>query len=605
MNKFLSLLVLGLIFTLCASVTFASEVVFQDDFESYADNAALTAAYDENTITGLISSVTYSRDAQSASNPHVDPTGARLTNHFTGVNTDLYTLTVSYWAYDSAGQGLGATGLDWANGRAGMSFAGYSGGAWNTGALQNYVFFGMYHGSPNGNLYYGARVVNGGSGWGTSTAARSVGWHKFTMVLNKGVMRCYIDGGTTPVYTDTYAEPAAGWNCFRLGSPAGQTYVNTAYDDIDIQKVRSYAGPYAGLVRVDDTSIMEGDGLSISYVLSYAADSANIEIIDATDDVIASFAGTADAGLNTVAWDGTVDNAGGTDVAAAIGCKVRIDVANNVAAGWVIAASNSSSTGTVFSGFSPNGAKAQLDEDLDTYGTILVPSAYSGGGYAACIVFQPDLDTLSGDGFDSRVLRHPNDGGTPGNGAIWGIDYLPDSNIVLGCGQDTYWYICGEETVTDASDASNGQTLLTSPRDVEVVDEGGQLWAYSCTGNSVIDKFKINSAGIAQATSVNVLSAASLGATLYSKDIEFDSAGNMYWVSRDGYLYRWSSTLVQDVTASTSAPILGASAEWVVDVTPGLTNATRLMGCTIVGDTVYVGGVNASTETDFSLYESR
>ena len=598
MNRLLSLIVLGLVFTVCVSVTVASEVVFQDDFESYADNAALTAAYDTNTITGLISSVTYSRDVQSVSNPHSDITGSVLTNHFTGVKTGQYTLTVSYWAYDSAGQGPGATGSSVYNGRAGLSLGGYSGGAWGTGSLENYVFFGMYHGVST--EYYGARIVSGGGGWQTTTAPRSVGWHKFTMVLNKGIIRCYIDDGATPVLTDTFTEPASGWNCFRLGSPAGQTYVDTAYDDVDIQKVRSYAGPYAGLVKVDDTSIMEGDGLNISYVLSYEADSANIEIIDATKNVIASFAGTANAGLNTVPWDGTDDNSGGTVVAAADGCKIRVEVANSDVAGWVIAASNSSSAGTLFSGFSPNTAKVQLDEDRDTFGTILVPSCYS--AHAGCIVLQPDLSPVTGDGYDSRVFRHPNDGGAPGNGAIWGLDYLPDSDVLIGCGQDTYWYIAGTETDTNASDASNGQTLLTSPRDVEVVDEDGQLWAYSCGSSSVIDKFKINSAGIAQATSVNVLSPTSMGASYYSKDLEFDAAGNMYWVSRDGYLYRWSSALVKDVTDALSAQVISASADWVVDVTTALTNR-RCLGCTIVGDMVYLGAADAATSTNFSLYE--
>lgn len=583
-----------------------ADVTFQDDFESYADNAALTAAYDANTITGLVSSATYSRDLQSVANPHADVSGAVLNGHFPAINSNRNIITISYWMYDSAGQGPGATGSASLNGRAGLRFGSYANGVWGSGTLGNYVFMGAYHGVAGGPLYYATRVVTGGSGWQATTAPRSVGWQKFTIVLHKGVAKFYHNDGTTPVFTDTYAEPAAGWNCFSFGSPAGTTYVNAWYDDLKIEQARTYAGPYAGMLRVGSTSVEPGAGTSISYVLPYQADSAAVEILDATGNVAASFVGGSTGGLNTVTWDGSVDNAGGAQLPEATGYKVRVTVTNDAAPGWIVAATNSSTApGTLFSGFSPNGFDAQTLQSSDNYGVILTRSSYNDATHphAASLLLGPDLQPIAGgDGYADRVVRHPKDTTAPTNGAVWGGCFLPNSEVVFGCGQDTNWYFSCLATDTNALDANGGFVQLTFPRDVEVVDEGGQLWAYSCGSNSVIDKFKINAAGVAEATSINVLSPTSMGATLYSKDLEFDSAGNMYFLSRDGWLYRWSAAQVQAVTDAASAQVLGASAQWIVDSTTTLANR-RFLGLEIVGDTVYIGAGNAATSTTFALYE--
>lgn len=219
-----------------ASALAAPIVVFQDNFDSYADNAALTAAYDANTLNpGLYDGPTTEpiRGVKSVADHH--SAANVLNNHFPAVNTKEDTLWVTYWFYDPAGSGPGATGSASLNGRAGLCLGAYPGGVWGSGGLENYVFIGAYHATST--THYATRVVNGGTAWAATTAPRSVGWQKFTMELRNGKVNFYHNDvlvGTSP-----YTEPASGWNCFRLGSPAGATYLNAHYDDIEVKYAKS------------------------------------------------------------------------------------------------------------------------------------------------------------------------------------------------------------------------------------------------------------------------------------------------------------------------------------------------------------------------------
>jgi len=217
-------------------------VVFSDDFESYADNNALTAAYDTNDISGLhvMSGTCCARDNQSVFNPNED-VGGFLSNSFPAIRSTTDTIVVTYWLYDSSGTGPGSTGSDTLNGRAGLMFGAYSGGAWGSGSLEGYVFMGPYHQlTPE---FYVTRAYPG-VGWQATSVTRTVGWQKFTMRLHQGVVRFYHDD--VLVMTDNYTEPTSGWNCFKLGSTttiAGNR-MNAYYDDIEIRVEPESASTY-------------------------------------------------------------------------------------------------------------------------------------------------------------------------------------------------------------------------------------------------------------------------------------------------------------------------------------------------------------------------
>ena len=222
----------------------ATTLPYSDDFESYATNAELVTAagdhqYDVNTITGLSTGQANS-GTQSVYNPHADATGARLSISWPGVNATSVTqsVIVQWSQYDVNGAGPGATGSATLNGRTGMSFGSYTGGAWAAGALNTYLYFGPDHAtSPS---FYSTRVVNGvGSGWAITTVPRTVGWQTFKMEIgtyyNDRLVR-FFHNGNFVVQRDA-APYAEGWNCFRLGSTAGQGYMNTYFDDVSVATV--------------------------------------------------------------------------------------------------------------------------------------------------------------------------------------------------------------------------------------------------------------------------------------------------------------------------------------------------------------------------------
>ena len=150
-----------------------------------------------------------------------------LIQSFAGVNAGANKVTATFWMYDPLGQG-GAHA--WASGRCGLTLASYSGGAWGDGDLDGMIFLGAYH-EDTGHLQYRGRVV-GGANWVTTTVDRSVGWHKFEIILHDGMVEMYIDdvlGYSEATNTDM------DWNGARFGSPAGAVHTTDFYiDDFSI-----------------------------------------------------------------------------------------------------------------------------------------------------------------------------------------------------------------------------------------------------------------------------------------------------------------------------------------------------------------------------------
>jgi hypothetical protein len=615
-GKLIFLLVTLTLLAFSAQAKFTT--VFSDDFESYPNNAALTAApptYVANTMTGL--NVAPAGQVHSGTQSIADLTCTVAGNITGGIGASYHSNTgdaviLTFWLYDVTGAAPGCNGSATLNGRAGVCFGGYSGGAWASGTLENYVYLGAYH--ANSTTNYVCRVVYGGSSYQVTSIPRTVGWHEFKIELYNGTAKFYVDNVLG--FTDTYTEPAGGWNSVKYGSIAGGPYMDSYLDDVMVQLYtppRTCGGPYAGLIRVSDKFPPVGAGCDITYVLPFdATSSATINILDSVDTVVATFPGDAKGGMNTVAWDGTVDNAGGADVPMAQGYKVQIAIYNNTADGWYEAAFNSSVwssgaygwPGNIFTDFSPNIASAQTKQNSDLFGLIHVPSAYAGStnATAAMIQFRGDLQPLSGDGFADRVLRQPSE--PNGSGAIWGTAILPDSDTfaLVGQGTDTIYYTAGKGTDVNAVNADGGYVLLGNPRSGAVLDEDAQLWRYATAGNSVIDKVPINSDAISTSPTVNVMSAASLDLTLYAKDIKFDSQGNLYWVSRDSRMFRWSNAAVKAIKTASDAKLTSDGAQWDITLNAALA-CKRTMGVGFSCGKVYLLAADASNPTNQVIYE--
>jgi hypothetical protein len=397
------------------------------------------------------------------------------------------------------------------------------------------------------------------------------------------------------------------------------------------------ATPYASKIRLASTSFAAGAGTTITYVLNQAATSTTIEIIDSLNNVVASFAGTATAGSNSVVWNGTVDNASGAIVPTGAGYRVRITANGPSLANWTRYKTQGAVTSVDLGGdkdvvddFFPKGLAINTDPDSDHFGTTLVSFGYvqSSGTLAPCIAaammeFNADLEVAAGDnGYASRVLRHPNDDGTlphPRSYTVWGAEWDPyEPNRVWWTGQATVGsgtfgtnagspeYFTGVGVagvlppVATNADPNSIQTNGLFPRSISVRNYGGTKYAFVTRGNAVIEVFSLNAANEFQTAIGNILDGNTLGSTTrYSKNVRFDSANNLYWMSQrinttpgaeDGRVYRWdAATVAAAIADPVNAKLTGTNASWTLINDIGMGTRRRIEGLAInaAGD-VYV-----------------
>lgn len=375
-----------------------------------------------------------------------------------------------------------------------------------------------------------------------------------------------------------------------------------------------FAIPYASQIRCNPTSIHQGASLTISYFINEAGGTATIQIVEAANpgNVVATFSGTANLGTNSVLWDGTNNNAGGTPVAPG-NYRVKITVNANNPAGWTEFASNRSvgnfgplaTYNTIFNGFSGKDLIITWNTDSDAFGLIIATSAYITPSHAAGIVFNADTSMNDGaDGFASRVLKGLRDGlTTVGNQDVWGTAFDPDNPDAVfiagqaGSGADPgltglyYGTPLTSSTLVDADPTDINSAAL--PRTVALLKEGTKKYAYFAQGNSIIFKVEVGSDNTLIGTGQNIMSLATT--TRYSKDIEFDSSGNLYWASRrttgetGGAVYRWNNSQILGLPPSPT--LTEANAVWNVQAG---SNMLSCLGVAITpsGDvyTAFAGG---------------
>lgn len=352
------------------------------------------------------------------------------------------------------------------------------------------------------------------------------------------------------------------------------------------------AVPYASQIRVGNTGLAPGAGTSITYFVNQAGGTATIQIVEEANPatVVATFNGTATKGVNTVTWDGTVNNAGGA--ALAVGkYRVKVTVAATAAAGWVEIASNSSVGNyvpaenptiyqTLWDGCSPMESLISWNTDSDAFGYILTSTSYSAPRIDGHVVFNPDLSTVDGADGQSTWLNFP--GTSSNNTGIWGNCFDPDD--------DEYVWVCGQSANTPVAsvfyakwndvtlqNVTNGNTDVSLARDIAVAKQGTSKIAYVTKGNAAIWACDVTAGQIATTPApINILGLTKT--TLYSKGVDFDANGNLYYTSRydtaftsgaDAVVYRWDAATV---AAATAGSLTEANASWEVTFPTGATN---------------------------------
>jgi hypothetical protein len=356
----------------------------------------------------------------------------------------------------------------------------------------------------------------------------------------------------------------------------------------------AFAIPYASHIRVSSTDLAPGVGADIRYVLNESADSVTIEIVPSGGGaaVATTTFNSPDlettSGSHIVAWDGTDTFAAGTDIPDGT-YRVQITVDNSVAAGWTEFSSNRSVAAigeattleTLFSGFSPKDTLIHLNPDNDLFGLILAASTLGAPQHTGHVPLLSDLNTLGGgDGLADLVLNNP--GGYLGNQGVWGsvVDPISDE-FVWATGQNsTAVNFMNADTSggipTDLLDADPSDFLLGQfPRSIAIFADGGARTALLTGGEGVMLSVAITSTPPFTASAAFGQIMSLMTTTRYSKDVEVDDAGNIYWASRressaaetGGRLYRWDFATVQAAIANpVGAPLTDANASWIVDV---------------------------------------
>jgi hypothetical protein len=346
-----------------------------------------------------------------------------------------------------------------------------------------------------------------------------------------------------------------------------------------------FAVPYASKITINPKLIPSGGSLDISYFINESGGTVTVEIVEEGNpsNVAATFAGTATEGANTVAWDGTNNNAGGTVVPDG-NYRVKITVDATKAAGWTELHSNSSVANLVpvtiaterqqlWSGFSPMEWLIDLNPDNDSFGYIMVGSSNNlpQPPIHGLAVFNPDLSTADGGDGSTTYMNYTPDDIAGAYTSIWGLCFDPDDPTkVWVAGQDPPANVMlGTWNGSTVTDVDNGNTNLLLARGIAVRKEGAKKYAYITQGTALLWKCEVTNNLVE--SSVNIFNLSDVGR--YSKCADFDSNGNLYFSSRrnnadgtGGAIFRWDASVIE---AASEGSLTEANASWNVQFPTG------------------------------------
>ncbi len=218
-------------FLVCTAAVHAT-VIIQDDFESYANTAALNAVWPKGTGTDADSFLVAGFNGPTVpGNQAVEITTAAARRDYSFTPTLLNAGEYLLWAFDFEDRvGSSTTGRQY-----GQLL---SNSAQSGGALNELIAVGQYNTvTKPGQVYssskYQARVAFApGQGWFNLNTDRSVGWHRFEVrIYQSGTVDFYVDG-----QPDTLGLPHVGawWYQARIGSGLSSTAA-ARYDNYLLQ----------------------------------------------------------------------------------------------------------------------------------------------------------------------------------------------------------------------------------------------------------------------------------------------------------------------------------------------------------------------------------
>ena len=203
---------------LFASSAFSLTIVFQDNFDGYADDAALTVVWPR--VSGTSSSIFLANDPINPANLSIEQTTAagRLRHEISGGIVTTVAEPVIIFSFD-----LYDTNGGTSNGRV---YGELRNSASPTGLLAAGIYNSVNVGTFDTSRYQ-ARAISGG-GWIQLDAPRSVGWHNFRFEIIGNSADLYVDNVLDPHFTDQIAGGVV-YDWINIGS--GLTGNTAAYFD--------------------------------------------------------------------------------------------------------------------------------------------------------------------------------------------------------------------------------------------------------------------------------------------------------------------------------------------------------------------------------------
>jgi hypothetical protein len=204
----------------------SAALIFSDDFNSYADDAALAVNWPLGS--GTTSDNYLATDANDATNKFVQAAATttnvgRRDHAITPfVPTTTTPLTVKFTFIDQTGTASGIRQYNQVTANNGSA------------ALSQLIAMGEYNNATNqDNSKYQARVAFGSSNWFNLNASRSAGPHEFIEEIFSDHVNFYVDGAldTTKTYT---ADVSGGFNSVRLGSALSSANGGAGFDNVSV-----------------------------------------------------------------------------------------------------------------------------------------------------------------------------------------------------------------------------------------------------------------------------------------------------------------------------------------------------------------------------------
>lgn len=227
--KRIALAVIGLGFAASAS----AQVYIHDDFEGYADQAGVNAAWP------LVSNAMVWTTDQSHSATHSMFSSGDLARRQwrslgAGVApTNANPLVAEFWMLVPATNN---------NARHYSELRSYASDACGVGALEDLYAIGLWNAAPTTPGFFQGRApfagLGAGNDWFNLSVPRTAGWHKFAIeIVGGNTVNYYVDNVLGATIVDTAGGGVNTLDCFVLGSGLTSTGAQSVYfDDVHVER---------------------------------------------------------------------------------------------------------------------------------------------------------------------------------------------------------------------------------------------------------------------------------------------------------------------------------------------------------------------------------